>query len=61
MNTNDNAARDGKLSDYYPRHENLELLSQTHRFTDWIYEQALPGLNGDVLEVGSEIGMFSKK
>jgi hypothetical protein len=38
MNTNDNAAQDGKLSDYYSGHENLELLSQTHLFTDWIYE-----------------------
>jgi len=48
MNTNDDAAGMEKLSDYYSGHENLELLSQTHRFTDWIYEQILAGLNGDV-------------
>jgi ubiquinone/menaquinone biosynthesis C-methylase UbiE len=61
MNTSDNVARDVKLSDYYSGHENLELLSQTRRFNDWIYEQVLPGLKGDVLEVGSGIGTFSEK
>ena len=61
MNTNDNAARDVKLSDHYSGHENLELLSQTRRFNDWIYEQILPALKGDVLEVGSGIGTFSEK
>ena len=61
MNTNDNAARDGRLSDHYSGHENLELLSQTRRFNDWIYEQILPPLKGGVLEVGSGIGTFSEK
>jgi SAM-dependent methyltransferase len=60
MKTSDNTDRDRKLSDY-AGHENLELLSRTRRFNDWIYEQILPGLNGDVLEVGSGIGTFSEK
>ena len=49
------------MSDYYAGHENLECLAQTRRFNDWIYELISPGLKGDVLEVGSGIGTFSKK
>jgi SAM-dependent methyltransferase len=45
----------------YPGHENLELLSQCHRFNSWIYEQIRPGLWGDILEIGSATGTFSEK
>jgi SAM-dependent methyltransferase len=45
----------------YSGHENLEVLSENHRFNNWIYEQICPGLKGDVLEIGSGIGTFSEK
>ena len=49
-----------ELSDY-SGHENLDVLSQTHRFNDWIFEHIRPCLNGDILEIGSGIGTFSEK
>ncbi len=45
----------------YVGHENLELISQSHRFNDWMYGEIKPVLHGDVLEVGSGIGTFSEK
>ena len=49
------------MSDNYSGHKNLEILSQNFRFNNWIYEQMLPGLKGNVLEIGSGIGTFSEK
>jgi SAM-dependent methyltransferase len=46
---------------YYSGHENLEIVSQNNRFNNWIYDEILPGLKGDILEVGSGIGTFSEK
>jgi 2-polyprenyl-3-methyl-5-hydroxy-6-metoxy-1,4-benzoquinol methylase len=49
-----------ELSDY-AGHENLELVSQSNRFISWIYGEILPVLQGDVLEVGSGLGVLSEK
>lgn len=46
---------------YYSGHENLEIVSQNNRFNNWIYNEILPGLKGDILEVGSGIGTISEK
>jgi SAM-dependent methyltransferase len=46
---------------YYSGHENLEIVSQSNRFNNWIYKEILTGLKGDILEVGSGIGTFSEK
>jgi SAM-dependent methyltransferase len=46
---------------HYSGHENLEIVSQNSRFNNWIYKEILPGLKGDILEVGSGIGTFSQK
>lgn len=46
---------------HYTGHENLELMSESHRFNDWMYKEILPSLYGDVLEIGSGIGTFSEK
>ncbi len=45
----------------YSGHENLEVLSQSHRFNKWIFEQVCSELEGDILEVGSGIGTFSEE
>ncbi len=45
----------------YVGHENLELISRSHRFIDWMYGEMKPVLQGDVLEVGSGIGTFCEK
>lgn len=45
----------------YTGHENLELMSASHRFNDWMYKEILPSLRGDILEIGSGIGTFSEK
>lgn len=45
----------------YVGHENLELVSRSRRFNDWMYGEIKPVLHGDVLEVGSGIGTFSEK
>jgi SAM-dependent methyltransferase len=45
----------------YVGHENLELMSRSHRFIEWMYGEIKPVLHGDVLEVGSGIGTFSEK
>lgn len=49
------------MGDSYVGHENLELISQSQRFNNWLYEEILPGLYGDILEVGSGIGTFTDK
>jgi len=49
-----------KITDY-SGHENLELMAQTHKFNDWMYNETSISLKGDILEVGSGLGTFSKK
>jgi SAM-dependent methyltransferase len=46
---------------YYSGHENLEIVAENNRFNNWMYGEILPGLKGDILEVGSGIGTFSEK
>lgn len=45
----------------YSAHTNLELDSQSHRFTSWLYNEISPGLKGDILETGSGLGTYSEK
>jgi SAM-dependent methyltransferase len=49
------------MDDSYVGHENLELISHSQRFNNWLFEEILPGLHGDILEVGSGIGTFTDK
>jgi len=41
-------------------HANLEIAQSGSKYTQWTYEQILPMLKGDILEVGSGIGTYSK-
>jgi SAM-dependent methyltransferase len=41
-------------------HDNLEIVSKSNNFNKWMYEEIFPGLKGDILEVGSGQGLFSK-
>ena len=41
-------------------HENLEIVAKSNNFNKWMYEEILPALKGDILEVGSGQGLFSK-
>jgi 2-polyprenyl-3-methyl-5-hydroxy-6-metoxy-1,4-benzoquinol methylase len=45
----------------YSAHANLELDAQSHRFTNWLYNQISPGLKGNILEIGSGLGTYSEK
>lgn len=48
----------------YAGHENLEIISQSHRFNNWMYKRISRGLRdrgGYILEVGSGLGTFSGK
>ncbi|HEY4479404.1 MAG TPA: class I SAM-dependent methyltransferase [Candidatus Paceibacterota bacterium] len=51
------------MSDNYSNEGDATLLSldQAHNFTDWMYAQIKPYLRGDILEIGSGIGTYSKK
>ena len=40
---------------------NLENAGEVHNFNSWMYEEIFPELKGDILEVGSGLGRFSKK
>lgn len=40
---------------------NLEAISSHSNFTNWVYGEIKPFVNGDVLEVGSGIGIYSEK
>lgn len=40
---------------------NLEAISSHSNFTNWVYGEIRPFVNGDVLEVGSGIGIYSEK
>jgi len=39
----------------------LENLRTAHRLCDWMYEQCLPFVHGEVAEVGAGIGIFSER
>lgn len=39
----------------------LENLRTAHRLCDWMYEQCLPYVGGEVAEVGAGIGIFSER
>lgn len=41
--------------------ENLEILSRADNFTDWMYLEIKPFLKGNILEIGSGTGTYSKK
>jgi phospholipid N-methyltransferase len=45
----------------YSGHENLEKMAQTDKFNDWIYDEIKQYVNGNILEVGSGLGVFSRK
>jgi SAM-dependent methyltransferase len=48
----------------YVGHANLEIISESYRFNDWMYRQVKKGLKksiGNVLEVGSGLGTFSER
>lgn len=45
----------------YSGHENLEILAHSYNFNNWLYQEIISGLKGDILEVGSGIGTFSEK
>ena len=48
----------------YVGHANLEIISESYRFNDWMYRQVKRGLKkskGNVLEVGSGLGTFSER
>ena len=42
-------------------HENLETVSNSENFNNWMYEEIFPGLKGDILEIGSGQGAYSKR
>ena len=45
----------------YSGHENLRTMAESHNFNNWMYNEIFPGLKGDILEVGSGLGVFSEK
>jgi hypothetical protein len=51
MNIKENVTHDRKPADCYSGHENLQVFFTKPCFNDWIYEQILPGLKGNVLEI----------
>lgn len=45
----------------YEGHENLEIISSSLQFNNWIYEKIVARLRGRILELGSGLGVFSEK
>lgn len=45
----------------YLGHDSLKETAQKHNFNNWLYEQIVSGIKGDILEVGSGIGIYSEK
>lgn len=41
--------------------KNLEILNENKNFTDWMYSEIKPHISGNILEIGSGIGTYSKK
>lgn len=48
-------------ADEYSGHRNLEVTSQSRRFSNWMYKEIFPALKGDILEIGSGLGTYSEK
>ena len=51
-------------NDDYGGHANLEIISESSRFNEWMYKQIKTGLKekmGNILEVGSGLGTISEK
>ncbi len=50
------------MSEYSPEGKDNQLIfsERANRFYDWIYEEIKPFIKGDVLEIGSGLGSFSK-
>lgn len=40
---------------------NLHVIASAGKFTDWLYEQIVPFLRGNILEIGSGQGTYSRK
>jgi len=47
----------------YPKtgDENLYVIEHADKFTDWLYDQIVPYLRGNILEIGSGHGTYSRK
>ncbi len=45
----------------YEARRNLELSSTAPRFNDWMFSTVAPFLRGDILEVGSGLGVYSRR
>jgi SAM-dependent methyltransferase len=41
--------------------KNLKIVNQSSNFTNWLYEQIKPYIDGKILEIGSGIGTYSAK
>jgi len=48
------------MSEYVGR-ENLETVANSKNFNNWMYEEIFPALKGDILEIGSGKGTYSKR
>ena len=44
----------------YVGQERLENISNSQNFSNWKYQEIFPGLKGNILEIGSGLGTFSK-
>lgn len=45
----------------YRGNESLQDTALRQNFNNWLYEQIFPGIRGNILEVGSGIGIYSEK
>ena len=50
-----------KDSHDYVGHKNLEIISSSCQFNNWIYEKVIGRVCGSILELGSGLGVFSEK
>ncbi len=41
--------------------QNLEIVADNEKFNDWMYSEIKPFIKGDILEVGSGLGTFSRR
>lgn len=48
------------LSEYLG-HESLEDTALRHSFNNWLYQEIMPAIRGDILEIGSGTGTYSQK
>ena len=42
----------------YIGHENLSTMAKSYNFNEWMYKEIFPALKGDILEVGSGLGVI---